>query len=116
IAHSQAHSEMVDSKAKNGIDILQKGISLLFNRPKPIQQLKDHLARAETTMNSKIQKLKMRIKEICTELAAMVKKYDAAIHQNKKSTESGPPGSHCGCKIIGVLVEIYLFVSFFLHI
>ncbi|KAL4064026.1 hypothetical protein J3A83DRAFT_4191425 [Scleroderma citrinum] len=67
-----------------------------------IQQLKDHLTKAETTMNSKIQKLK---DQRDTELAAMAKKYDAVIHQNEKSTGSDPPGSHCGHKIIGALVE-----------
>ncbi|KAL4077935.1 hypothetical protein J3A83DRAFT_4186192 [Scleroderma citrinum] len=104
IAHSQALSEMVDSKgqSKEWCRHHAERDSIMIQQTQAIQQLKDNLTKVGTTMNSEIQKLK---DQRDTELAAMAKTYDAAIHQNEKSTESGPPGSCHGHKIIGALIE-----------
>ncbi|KAL4069112.1 hypothetical protein V8B97DRAFT_1917690 [Scleroderma yunnanense] len=83
----QRDIEIVDSKGQSEEwhRHLAERDSIIIQQTKAIQQLKDHLAKAETTMNSKIQKLK---DQRDTELAAMAKKYDAAICQNEKSTGS----------------------------
>ncbi|KIM55529.1 hypothetical protein SCLCIDRAFT_30314 [Scleroderma citrinum Foug A] len=104
LGHSQVRAnEMVDSEHEQ----LANRDSIIVQQAEAIQQLKDQLANTESTINAQIEKIKGQRD---MELAAISRKYNAAICQNNnyKDPRSGDPRPSVSCpgrRIIGALIE-----------